>query len=113
MGFTPTKESEYYAANEAMHTAEQAAKDVKNNLLRRYAEARMNDKDTDAIQDKIDAYNDRHPEKGVRITVSAMLKAVQQRRKMAEERTGSGVRIGKAQRPFADEARFAEDDEEE
>ena len=112
MGFTPTKESEYYAANEAMHTAEQAAKDTKNNLLRRYAEARMKDEDTDAIQEKIDAYNDRHPEKGVRITVSAMLKAVQQRRKMAEERTGSGVRIGKAQRPFADEARFAEDDEE-
>jgi hypothetical protein len=112
MGFTPTKESEYYAANEAMHTAEQAAKDVKNNLLRRYAEARMNDKDTDAIQEKIDAYNDRHPEKGVRITVSAMLKAVQQRRKMAEERTSSGLRVGKAQRPFAEEARFAEDDEE-
>lgn len=113
IGFTPTKESEYYAANEAMHTAEQAAKDTKNNLLRRYAEARMKDEDTDAIQEKIDAYNDRHPEKGVRITVSAMLKAVQQRRKMVEERTGSGVRIGKAQRPFADQARFAEDDEEE
>jgi hypothetical protein len=107
MGFTPTIESEYYAANAAMQEAKMAATDARNLLLRRYAEARMKDEDTSAIEDKIDSFNERHPEKGVRIDVSAKLKAVQQRRTMANERTESGLRIGKREKPFASEARFA------
>ena len=112
MGFTPTIESEYYAANSALKNAEQAAKDVRNSLLRQYSEARVKDADIDAIQDKIDAFNDRHPEQGLRITVSNLLRAIQERRKMAEQRTASGVYIGKKQKPFADEARFADTEQE-
>jgi hypothetical protein len=112
MGFTPTIESEYYAANSALKNAEQAAKDVRNSLLRQYSEARVKDADIDAIQDKIDAFNERHPEQGVRITVSNLIRATQERRKMAEQRTASGVYIGKKQKPFADEARFADTEQE-
>jgi len=109
MGFTPTKESEYYEANAALQEAKTAATDVRTKLLRKYAEARMKDEDMDDINDEIDAFNERHPEKGVRIDVSAKLKSVQARRKMAAERTESGVRIGKYEKPFASEARFAEE----
>lgn len=112
MGFTPTKEAEYYEANAALQSAKTAATDVRTQLLRRYAEARMKDEDTDAIEEKIDAFNERHPEQGVRIDVSSKLKAVQARRRMAAERTESGVRIGKYEKPFADEARFATEEEE-
>jgi hypothetical protein len=108
MGFTPTIESEYYAANAAMQNAKQAATDVRNGLLARYAQAKVAGEDTSEISQKVSEFNDRHPEQGVRITMSNLLQATQARRKMGAERTSAGLRVGKAQKPFAGEARFAE-----
>lgn len=107
MGFTPTKEAEYYAANAAVQTAKTAATDVRNRLLREYSEAKLKGEPTEAVDAKIVEFNDRHPEKGIKIDFSTKLKSVQARRKMAAERTESGVRIGKYEKPFASEARFA------
>lgn len=107
MGFAPAKESEYYAANAAMQAAKTAATDVRNRLLREYSEAKLKGESTEAVDAKIVEFNDRHPEKGIKIDFSTKLKSVQARRKMAAERTESGVRIGKYEKPFASEARFA------
>lgn len=107
MGFTPTKEAEYYAANAAVQTAKTAATDARTRLLREYSEAKLKGESTEAVDAKIAEFNDRHPEKGIKIDFSTKLKSVQARRKMAAERTESGVRIGKYEKPFAGEARFA------
>ena len=107
MGFAPTKESEYYAANAAMQNAKTAATDVRTRLLREYSEAKLKGEPTTEVDAKIADFNSRHPEKSVRIDMSTKLKAVQSRRKMAAERTESGLRVGKYEKPFASEARFA------
>lgn len=107
MGFTPTKEAEYYAANAAVQTAKTAATDARTRLLREYSEAKLKGETTEDVDAKIAEFNERHPEKGVKIDFSTKLKSVQARRKMAAERTESGVRIGKYEKPFAGEARFA------
>ena len=107
MGFTPTKESEYYAANAAMQGAKTAATDVRTRLLREYSEAKLKGESTEDIDAKIADFNERHPEKTVKIDMSTKLKAVQARRKMAAERNEAGLRIGKNEKPFADTARFA------
>jgi hypothetical protein len=109
MGFTPTKESEYYAANAAMQEAKTAATDVRTRLLREYSEAKLKGQSTEEVDAKIAEFNERHPEKSVKIDFSTKLKAVQARRKMAAERTESGLRVGKYEKPFASEARFAQE----
>jgi len=109
MGFTPTKEAEYYEANAALQAAKTAATDVRTRLLREYSEAKLKGESTETVDAKIAEFNDRHPEKGVKIDFSTKLKSVQARRKMAAERTESGVRVGKYEKPFASEARFAEE----
>lgn len=110
MGFTPTKESEYYAANTAMQEAKTAATDVRTRLLREYSEAKLKGEPTEDVDAKIADFNERHPEKSVKIDMSAKLKSVQARRKMAAERTESGLRVGKYEKPFAGQARFAEEE---
>jgi hypothetical protein len=107
MGFTPTKESEYYAANAALQGAKVAATDARTRLLREYSEAKLKGESTEGVDAKIADFNARHPEKTVRIDFSTKLKAVQARRRMAAERNEAGLRIGKNEKPFADEARFA------
>lgn len=112
MGFTPTIESEYYAANEAVQSAKTAATDVRTRLIRQYSEARMRGEPVDDIRQDIAQFNQRHPEQSVRITESTLLKALNARRQMAAQRNEAGVRISKAEKPFADRARFATANEE-
>lgn len=107
MGLGTTKESEYYDANNAVQTAKDAATGTRNKLLRKYAEARLANEPLGDIQAEIAEFNQRHPQKGVRIDASSMLRSVQNRRNMAKERDGSGVRAGKANAPYLDNARFA------
>jgi len=58
------------------------------------------------IRDAFEEFNQRHPEKGIRIDGSAKLRSVQAHRKMARERDDSGIRQDKLSKPFLDEARF-------
>lgn len=108
MGFTPTIEAEYYAANEAVQSAKTAATDVRTRLIRQYAEAKMRGEPVADVREEIAGFNSRHPQQGIRITESTLLKAIAARRQMAAQRTESGVRISKADKPFASAARFAE-----
>jgi len=90
-----------------VQTAKEAATGTRNKLLRKYAEARLANEPLGDIQAEIAEFNQRHPQKGVRIDASSMLRSVQNRRNMAQERDGSGVRAGKANEPYLDNARFA------
>jgi hypothetical protein len=106
-GFSPTMESEYYEANNAVETSKRAAKDVRSGLLRDYAQAKLKGEDVADLYQSIREFNERHPEKGVRIDASAQLKAIQARRTLAAERNTVGVRTDKATRPFLEAGRFA------
>ena len=107
-GFTTTKESEYYEANSAMQKAKAAASDARNALLREYAEARMKGEPLVDFQEKIADFNTRHPEKGIRIDQSSLLKSVQARKKLAEERTETGLRRDKTMKPYLERGAFAD-----
>lgn len=107
-GFSNTKETSYYEANSAMQDARQAAKDVRSKLLRDYAEARMAGEDLADFQEKIADFNTRHPEKGIRIDQSSLIKSVQQRKRLAQERTSTGLRKDKYMKPYLERAAFAD-----
>lgn len=106
-GFAPTKESEYYEANRAVQDSKTATEDARSKLLNQYSRARRAGESTDDIDAKIAAFNERHPEKGVRIDASSKLKAVQQGRKLDSSRNEAGVVVDKRTKPYVDNARFA------
>ena len=109
-GFTTATESNYFQANNAVQTAKKAAEDTRSNLLREYAEARLKGEDTSDFQVKIMDFNTRHPEKGTRIDQSALLKSVEERRRISQSRNSAGVRNDKRTAPYMNRARFAERD---
>lgn len=107
-GFSTTKETEYYEANSAMQKAKQAASDTRTALLREYAEARIKGETIPDFQDRIADFNTRHPEKGVRIDQSSLLKAVQTRKQLSQGRTETGLRQDKTMKPYLHRAAFAD-----
>lgn len=107
MGFQPTKEAEYFAANQAVKQAQTSVMDKRAALIRQYAQAKVQGEDTGDIKAEIDEFNGQHSVKGQRIDMSSLIKATQMRRKMAQERDETGVRLDKRTKPFAERARFA------
>jgi hypothetical protein len=105
-GFQTKKESDYYAANSAVMNRKEAASEVRTNLLRAYTKAKLAGEPTAEVDAKIREFNQRHPEKGVRIDASTKLKSLEARRKMAKERNASGLRADKGNKPYLDQARF-------
>ena len=91
-----------------MQKAKAAATDTRHALLREYAEARMKGEDVADFQEKIADFNTRHPEKGIRIDQSSLIKSVQARKKLAQERTDTGLRKDKTMRPYLKHAQFAD-----
>lgn len=106
-GFSPMRESEYYEANNAVEGAKRAVQETRTKLLRDYAQARLRGEETADIDEEIKAFNQRHPEGKVRIDYSAKQRAVQARRKMADERNDVGVREDATGKLYADRGRFA------
>ena len=102
LGFSTTKESTYYDDNQAVEGAKKAAMDVRSSLLSDYVNAKIaGDNDAmGATQDKIDDFNDRHPEKGVKIDYSTKTKSWENRKRTDQERNESGVIESKANKPF-------------
>jgi len=99
-GFSPVKESEYYAANESKMEVETAIKERRQQLIDRWVKERLRDGPSDAVQEKIDAFNAAHNRTGElgKITRSTLLRALQSARKSEMERAGGGVRYRKAER---------------
>jgi len=106
-GFQPMREAEYYEANQAVEGAKRAAQDTRTKLLRQYAQAKLRGEPTADVDAEIKAFNERHPQKGLRIDYSARARAVQARRKMADERNEAGVRVDRTGALFEDRGRFA------
>ena len=106
-GFQPMREAEYYEANQAVEGAKRAAQDTRTKLLRQYAQAKLRGELTADVDAEIKAFNERHPQKGLRIDYSARARAVQARRKMADERNEAGVRVDRTGALFEERGRFA------
>ncbi len=106
-GFQPMREAEYYEANQAVEGAKRAAQDTRTKLLRQYAQAKLRGEPTADVDAEIKAFNERHPQKGLRIDYSARARAVQTRRKMADERNEAGVRVDRTGALFEERGRFA------
>lgn len=106
-GFQPMREAEYYEANQAVEGAKRAAQDTRTKLLRQYAQAKLRGEPTADVDAEIKAFNERHPQKGLRIDYSARARAVQTRRKMADDRNEAGVRVDRTGALFEERGRFA------
>jgi hypothetical protein len=109
-GFSTTKESQYYEGTAAVENAKSAVTEVRSRLLGKFAQARLAGEDTGDIMDAINDFNDRHPEKGVRIDASSRLKAVQARRVASRHRSDAGILGSKQNKAFLPLANFGQDE---
>lgn len=105
-GFSPTVESEHYAAQRAKEDVAGAMKERRAAALAKYAQARLRGEDTTSQLEAINRYNADHPTQ--RISRSDMLQAVQARRTSARQLDGAGVQFAKRERPLREITRFAQ-----
>ena len=106
LGFTPTKESEYYQAMYAKERISQAIDDRRNRVIKALATARLNGEDTAEALEQARQFNIEHPSR--RITGESVIRSVAQRRKDKQQRSESGVRYEKRERDIRDVTRYAD-----
>lgn len=78
----------------ALDNATHARDEARHNLLNQYAKASLKGEDMGDLMEKIAAFNERNPEKGVRITQGTLLKSRQAQRKYQRD-VQNGVRVQK------------------
>ncbi len=105
LGFTPTKESEYYQAMYAKERVSQAIDDRRNRIIKAIATAKLNGEDTAEPLEQAREFNTEHPTR--RITGESVTRSVSQRRKDKQQRSESGVRYEKRERDIRDVTRYA------
>lgn len=105
MGFTPTKESEYYQAMYAKERISQAIDDRRNRIIKAMAKARLNGEVDQEALEQAKEFNSEHPSR--RITGESITRSVAQRRKDKQQRAESGVRYEKRERDIRDVTRYA------
>lgn len=105
LGFSTTQESNYYKANRAVMNKKSAVEDAKADLTQRYMLARESgDKDELAkVRKDITGFNERNPKS--RIKQRGLNTSYRNRRK-SQRRNETGIKTGRAYRPYLDEARF-------
>jgi hypothetical protein len=108
LGATPTKVSRYYDANDAVQSATRAVETKRNKLLAEYAQRRVEGKPITAELRAIQEFNRKHPHPALRIKVSSMTRAVQNRRRDRLGRSMSGVLTDKQSQVYADRGAFGE-----
>ena len=108
-GFSTIQESKYYEAYSRMYQLKSSVDDAKNDLLRRYAQAKLgrNNAEVTRLRAEIREFNRRNRDRDVRITPRSLNQAVQNRRKARSERTEAGLRGGRQYRPYLEDVRFA------
>jgi hypothetical protein len=105
LGFSPSKESEYYNAMYQKEKISSAIDDRRNKLIKQLASARMNGEDiTDAFE-QVKEFNADHPVR--RITGESITRSIAQRRKDKAQRAESGVRYEKRERDIKEVTRYA------
>jgi hypothetical protein len=105
LGFTPTKESEYYQAMYEKERISSAIDDRRNRIIKAIATARLKGEDTAEAREQAREFNIEHPSR--RITGESITRSVAQRRKDKQQRNESGVRFEKRERDIRDVTRFA------
>jgi hypothetical protein len=108
MGFQPLKATRYYEGNAAVQEAAKAATGARMKLIAKFAQARLRGESTEGMMGDIQSFNKRHPQQGLRITHSTLLKAVQERRKIGAQRSDTGIMGSKQLQPFQEAGRFAD-----
>jgi hypothetical protein len=105
LGFTPTKESEYYQAMYAKERVSQAIDDRRNRIIKSLATAKLTGEDTAEALEQAREFNVEHPSR--RITGESVTRSVAQRRKDKQQRAESGVRYEKREKDIRDVTRYA------
>jgi len=106
LGFTPTKESEYYQAMYTKEKITQAIDDRRNRIIKSIATAKLNGEDTSEALEQAREFNTEHPTR--RITGDSVKRSISQRRKDKQQRSESGVRYEKRERDIRDVTRYAD-----
>lgn len=107
LGFSPSMESEHYDAQAAKMDTQERIKERRERLISNYANAKVTGNDLEALQQAVDNWNAKHPEKGVRIDRSALVKATTSRKKEFASTDPAGVKFGKNEKHLAGVDRFA------
>ena len=105
-GFQPMREAEYYEANQAVEGAKRAAQDTRTKLLRQYAQANCVEIPPPTWTRRSRRSTSATRRRGFPST-TAPERAVQARRKMADERNEAGVRVDRTGALFEERGRFA------
>jgi hypothetical protein len=90
-GFNPTAVSEHYTAQTTKENTSQAIQDRRNNLLKEYAVAKIKGDDLAGVKEAIRVFNGDHPK--VKLNQSALIRAVETRKKAKGEIDQAGVRF--------------------
>lgn len=90
-GFNPSAVSEHYTAQSAKENTSQAIQDRRNNLLKEYAVAKIKGDDLAGVKEDIRVFNGDHPK--VKLNQSALIRAVETRKKAKGEIDQAGVRF--------------------
>jgi hypothetical protein len=106
LGFTPTKEAEYYQAMYEKERITQAIDDVRNKLIKDIATARLNGEDPTEALEQVREFNIEHPSR--RINGESIKRSIAQRRKDKAQRSASGVKYEKRERDISDVTRYAD-----
>jgi hypothetical protein len=105
LGFSPSLESEHYAAKQGKEDASRAIKERRSAILARYAEARRTGKGMAGVREDIDAFNKDH--KTQRITQSVLLRSLRARKKLENGQDETGVGFRKHEKALEGITRFA------
>ena len=104
-GFNPISLTEHYAAQTSKEDTSRAIQERRNNLLQQYAVAKLNRDDLTSIREDIRAFNVDHPK--VKLDQSALIRAVENRKKSSGEVDEAGVRFRKNETNLTGIDRFA------
>lgn len=107
LGFSPSVESEHYDAQAAKMDTQARIKERRERLIGSYANAKVLGKHVDELQQAVDNWNAKHPEKGARIDRSALVKAATARKRELASTDPAGVKFGKNEKYLAGVDRFA------
>lgn len=107
LGFSTTKESEYYSAKQGKENTSRAIKDRRDALLRDYASAKLRGEDVAEIQAQIQEFNTEHPDKGFRIDRSSLIRSVNARKRDASTKDDANVTFRRNEAALEEITRFA------
>lgn len=109
LGLSPAQLSDYYTANARRAEVKSAVEDARNDLLRRYAQAKLkgNSARVQAVRKEIRDFNQRNRQRRTaRITSDNLRRAVRYRQESRRNRLETGLRGGRQYESFNEDVNF-------